>query len=428
MHNIPDFESYLKDTEFQKKRQDLHRKRRELAEKKILPLIRDFRNEEISLSKFKSSIDGVNKQNNYWGFTGLSGMMFFNEISRFSQMEEEIRESIQPPKNLDEASRIINDFSQKVSNLDPEGVEDAKRTPLAKSTVFFLSYFWALQEPKRFPMAHKSARRILNKHTDFEEEQNNHGELYKEFNKKLDQLIEKYNIEVNWSYEKVNGILYKIDDEEKKEEKEEAEKAVEKDDKGYREYIPPIVEDFPKIARGEKEMKRKYDVNLPLLMEQKAVKIFELLGFAVDDELGQGSGREPDGLAINLREGLAIMWDTKKRENGGYSVGSSEERKIREYIDSYKRTLKQDYGIERVYYVLISSGFSSTDFDTDIRDKNPLIGNLNFIDAQTLIEILGFKIKYPKVTASDLEEIFQASSKIDREQIAEAKPEEIEII
>lgn len=420
MTELTGFESYLEDEEFLRERKELHEKRREVAEEKLVPLIESFTNSEISLSKFRSNVDGINKKNDHWGFNGFAGMMFFNKISKFPEMEQRIRNSIQISEDLQEAKEIINEFSNAVENLDSTQQDGVKQAPAPKSTVFFLTYFWNLQEPERFPIFHKSARETLERQTDYSDSKDDYGQMYLDLVKKLKHIVHDYDMDSSWKFEKANGILYKINEEEEEQEQEEVEEAVEESEEGYENYIPPVAQDFHEIASGSKEAQQKYDVDLAKLMEKKAEEIFRLLGFETK-QLGQGTGREPDGLAYSLKDGYGIIWDTKKRENSGYKLSASDERKIREYIESYRRSF-QKRGIDTIYFLTISSGFSDISYDTGLAG-DASVGNINFIKASDLSELLGLAIKHPEIKLSDIEEIFKESSKIEREQLPQAKPE-----
>src|SRR5947207_2684913 len=55
----------------------------------------------------------------------------------------------------------------------------------------------------------------------------------------------------------------------------------------YMQYIPPVLQDFLELGSGEGNS---------LLFENQVIQLFRMLGFRVDG-LGQGKGREPDGIA-----------------------------------------------------------------------------------------------------------------------------------
>jgi hypothetical protein len=78
-----------------------------------------------------------------------------------------------------------------------------------------------------------------------------------------------------------------------------------------------------------------------------------MLGFEGND-LGQGKGREPDGIAKCSEHHYAILFDAKSRKDG-YKFGQ-DDRSIREYIEKYEYKLKKE-GIERLHFFVVSSSF-----------------------------------------------------------------------
>ena len=74
-------------------------------------------------------------------------------------------------------------------------------------------------------------------------------------------------------------------------------------------------------------------------------------------ELGQGTGREPDGFAISLNgaEGdYAIVYDAKAREER-FNVGTAD-REMYEYIRKKSDELKRRR-VGRLYFLIVSSEF-----------------------------------------------------------------------
>src|SRR5450759_5491553 len=58
----------------------LDKDRRELIEKRLAPAVQSFLSGAMPLTKFKPEIDGLNKQHTFWGFSGIKGQMFFNQL------------------------------------------------------------------------------------------------------------------------------------------------------------------------------------------------------------------------------------------------------------------------------------------------------------------------------------------------------------
>ena len=83
-------------------------------------------------------------------------------------------------------------------------------------------------------------------------------------------------------------------------------------------YIPPIIGILPRIARNEKgleESARASGTTLSRAFEKSFNAAFTILGYDAR-LLGQGSGRVPDGLALDQEGSYALMWDATVRTDG----------------------------------------------------------------------------------------------------------------
>src|SRR5574344_24200 len=95
------------------------------------------------------------------------------------------------------------------------------------------------------------------------------------------------------------------------------------DNGDYRIYLPPVISLLETLSKNE---------NKSLDFEKKVNLAFQLIGFQVDD-LGQGTGRNPDGIAKCRQYHYAIIIDAKSRKEK-YTIGT-EDRKFIEYIKKY---------------------------------------------------------------------------------------------
>ncbi len=130
---------------------DEHRAR--LIEHELKPLLNDYLSGRSNLNEFKVKVDGVNKRNEFWGFKGVKGQMFFNMVVNIAddsiKCDQEIKAAIKVPANEDIASSQIKTFFNYVSrigeqHLDSGGTKAGRPKP--GSVPFFLSYFmrnWA---------------------------------------------------------------------------------------------------------------------------------------------------------------------------------------------------------------------------------------------------------------------------------------------
>ena len=80
-----------------------------------------------------------------------------------------------------------------------------------------------------------------------------------------------------------------------------------------------------------------------------------MFGFDVTD-YGQGTGRNPDGLAKENQHRYAILIDAKARKDV-YKLGT-EDRKFIEYIKTFSEPLRKS-GFTNIYFLIVSSNFDS---------------------------------------------------------------------
>ena len=71
---------YLRAPEVRNEEAARDKNRAALIDSELKPLVQAYLAEEIDLGTFKSSIDGTNKRNPFWGFKGIKGQMFFNMV------------------------------------------------------------------------------------------------------------------------------------------------------------------------------------------------------------------------------------------------------------------------------------------------------------------------------------------------------------
>ncbi|HET6256232.1 MAG TPA: hypothetical protein VFE32_19295 [Puia sp.] len=152
----------------------------------------------------------------------------------------------------------------------------------------------------------------------------------------------------------------------------------------YLKYIPPVIQDFLELSTNdEKSLEFEKETNL----------IFKMLGFEVD-ELGQGTGRNPDGIAKENQYRYAILLDSKSRKSS-YIFGT-EDRKFIEYINKYSELLSKG-GYTKQYLLLVSSRFDSV---SAISLKNIKIETgitTSLLEARLLLKMLAIKIQAPRL-------------------------------
>src|SRR5882762_4978453 len=89
-------------------------KRARLIDSELKPLLKDYLSGQSNLTEFKTKVDGINKRNEFWGFKGIKGQMFFNMVVNVAddsiKCDQEIKTAIKVPANEDIASRQIKTF------------------------------------------------------------------------------------------------------------------------------------------------------------------------------------------------------------------------------------------------------------------------------------------------------------------------------
>lgn len=93
-------------------------------------------------------------------------------------------------------------------------------------------------------------------------------------------------------------------------------------------FLPSSLQCLDVLARGEMPSCESSDLSVSTLFERRTADAFQSLGFEMQP-LGQGTGRNPDSIALANKERYAILIDAKVRANG-YTLGT-EDRKFLEY-------------------------------------------------------------------------------------------------
>lgn len=151
-------QEYLDDGDYLKSEKELDYNRNS-----IIPQIKEnltkFINGNVALEEFKRVNDSLNKSHEYWGFKGYSGQMFFNILfnSSFHQSKSEeltsvLRRSLKLPSGIEETKEIIREFTKFVKYIKEGSGGDKRYSPNIKSILYFLSYFWQILDPDKFPI------------------------------------------------------------------------------------------------------------------------------------------------------------------------------------------------------------------------------------------------------------------------------------
>ncbi|MGD0581487.1 MAG: restriction endonuclease FokI C-terminal domain-containing protein [Bacteroidales bacterium] len=149
-------------------------------------------------------------------------------------------------------------------------------------------------------------------------------------------------------------------------------------------FIPPIVQDLVDLSVNE-EKSREFEKSINL--------VFQMLGFEVTD-YGQGTGRNPDGIAKEIQHRYAILIDAKSRKDN-YKIGT-EDRKFIEYIKTFSEPLKKS-GFPRIYFLIVSSGFDSVSTTAINKIKVETQVTTTLLTSRLLLKILSSKIHTPRL-------------------------------
>lgn len=417
------FPAFLESERAQDRYRKRNRKRDQVRNDRLLPLLHQFIDGEIALEEYKSRNDGLNKQHPYWGFDGFNGQMHFNQMWNATPDESDfaahLREVLPAPGSKDEAAARINEHAELARTYRNNSI-DAE--PRYKPAMFFLSYFWHLQAPTEFPVFYVTTERYLEEQGLFEQD-GAYGDDYVEFIRELEDLLEiaTTTTETDWEFRDISNAIYW--ERELRPEWEDETGAGGETATGespgateQSEFLPPVVDDLAAVAERDPDVEAAYDEaerDLAVAFEAKLHHTFRMLGFDVE-ELGQGSGRQPDGIATAVRNDYAIIYDAKVRADG-YAI-STDDRAIREYIETHARQLR-DKGVRRIYFAIVSSTFADPDLGTlrELRETTA-IENIVLLSAELLQELVVLRLQEPYLNLDDIRAVFGTRDGIFRRE------------
>ncbi len=432
--------------------EDLDRERAELIDSTLRPLVKAYLSGGLTLEDFKTKVDGINKRQQYWGFKGIKGQMFFNMIvngaESVDECDAELKAAIVEPANDDMAQSRIRTFASYVKRIGDQVVEAGGSNharPKVSSVPFFLSYFWQLQNRSAWPVYYTNSVQTMedaNLWTPQGDFADNYIE-YKRLNVELAELFAReikrpfslYDVEhVFWvkggnPYGKAKPISRPGAATETHTESESLPDARQPTiqlsaiDRLPDSYVPPIVAIIPSLAVGGAEIERVAMTSgstVSRALEKSAHAAFTVLGYETK-LLGQGTGRAPDGLAFDFDDSYAVIWDAKSRAEG-YSMGT-DDRAIREYVSAQSRELKRRRMLRNIYYVIISSQFKGDAEDTIRMMKMETdVSEVCLMEAAALVSIVEAKLRDPigvSLGPDGLQRLFSDSGLLTAEEASE---------
>ena len=425
-------------------------KRRELIKKSLQPLLAGYLAGSIPLAEFKSQIDSLNKANSLWGFRGFKGQMFFNiltnvaasfgdanEAASLNEYNAELKAALAIPPNEEMAKSRIRNFTSYVNRLGEQFVSAGgtrSGCPKVGSIPFFLSYFWQIQNLDKWPVYYTNSVNTmsdLNLWQPSEDAAENYV-VFKQVHEELGHIFTKGSGKTFGFYEVEHVFWFKggnplggakplafttpeVDDE-PKQENAAAERLPDS-------YVPPIIAILPRMALNEPALvtaAKNSATSLERAFEKNINAAFTILGYTTQ-LLGQGQGRVPDGIAMDLDNAYAIIWDAKVRADG-YSMGT-DDRTIREYIVTQSRELKRRRSLRNIYYAIISSRFKD-DYDDAVRSlkMETHVNEVCLIQADALVAMVDSKLREPQqmdLGSTGLQRLFCNSGILARELVME---------
>lgn len=371
----------------------------------------DFFNQTVSLEEFKKNVDGLNKQNPYWGFRGVNGQMFFNMLYKSTKdkklLAEHLLDTFKSPKDIQDAKTKISKIIEfiKVNSSDV----DKRKAPRIKSVLYFISYFWQIQEPEKWPIFYNSLEQAL-VGLGFLEQKKELAEYYENFYNLNVELLGLYKKEHNkanlWFVEHVFWKYFLQKQEVVETSSKMGIETIEKLEK-LPDYIPPIVSDLIGLSLNEAN---------PSDFEKKTAILFRMLGFEVE-LMGQGKGRTVDVISrANLEKPYILLIDCKARSNKNFKFSAGEERTVIEYIKKFAYNYPRDSKLE-THYLIVSSGFKNDDEDVRRLIKGETGTDLSFISIQDLIFLFVKKLQNWDLDLERMREIFQREGLISKDVI-----------
>lgn len=351
---------------------------RQAAISELSSFVGRFLGGETTALQFKEQSELLCRKYPYWGFSAMSGQMQLNQYVNNISGEEKVlllRDSLRVPSSIDEASSKINSVYSFL--LDEKAKAENKKSIPRVRQPFLLSYFWEIQKPEAFPVYYGSSRKVLIDLGFDLENYESPGEEYAAYVKIITAIREFFDHEKAlesthslWTVEHVLWLAFsRMSVVTPEKEIAISTRAAEINGtvaiQETNSWIPPIIADLGELSLNkETNWSIEKKVRPEKAFETKLKYAFTILGYDVT-ELGQGTGREPDGVALSrdvLGGDYAIIYDAKARESK-YSL-NTDDRSITEYIQKKQRELRRQH-IAKFYFVIISSAFN----EDNARDK-----------------------------------------------------------
>lgn len=390
--------------------------RRSLISEQLKPLLDHFLVGRVALAEFKTKVDGLNKRNNHWGFSGMKGQMFFNMLVNAATDENECKAELQTALELPTSEEIarsrLKTFASYVRRVGDELIESGgtgRQRPRETSITLFLSYFWQISAPDTWPVMYTTSCDAMTS-LNLWQKNGDLAEGYLQFTRIQKELQAIYSAQTHSNYDlyQVEHVFWFIkhgggwtgSTNGDVPSKNNADRIISTTEEITLErlpdsFAPPIVSILPKLACPDESIARaaaNSGISVSRAFEKSINAALTILGYETK-LLGQGAGREPDGLALNIEDSYAIIWDAKSRADS-YTLGTND-RAIREYISRKSRELRRQY--RNIYFLIISGSFQSDFSDTILELKmDTEVKEVCLLEAEALVAIVEYYLTNPR--------------------------------
>ncbi len=405
--------------------------RRAAAIPLLRSLIEEFIDGKTSLVEFKEGSERLCRTYPYWGFKGFSGQMQLNQYVNSvvdGKKEKVLRNSILVPSGENEAKEKVDALTDYLASKRMSTESPRSFPRLTQS--YLLSYFWELQDPIRWPVYYGSSRKVLLNLGVPLDSAASPGSEYISFLRVMREIAFLFDTEHKSKYPFwfVEHVLWtnfmqatpSVDIPVSSKRKKGLKPPVDVPTTSlFGEWIPEIVRDLTDLSfNKETPWSTRANLKPEKAFERKLAFAFTLLGYETQ-ELGQGTGREPDGVAlsINVPDGdYAIVYDAKARE-GKFAIGTGD-REIFEYIQKKKDLLKREKRIHKLYFVIVSSDFDDRSAQESLRSiyRRTQVPT-TMLKASDLLFVVDTKLQDLQIDHAKLEDLFLDSGIITREKI-----------
>jgi len=296
----------------------------------------DFLDGKQTLEAFKIENDSLNKRNNYWGFKGYSGQMFFNILynaadlnHKLTELDKHLKKVLDIRSDVRDRDKRINDFADFLRGFGEDYISNKKYTPNPRYLLYFVSYFWQILDPEKYPVYYIESMiksmvtlKLIEPSVLTSTNYSKSYHIFEELNK---ELVSFYSGIVNdrkvnlWFIE---HLFYNYQASQNEEQIEEPEKGVEEEVKlAYSQTISSLLD---KIKQLE-----------PKQFENLCVKFLQSLGYGdYSPDSGKVTGRPNDGGIDGVIKGDELGFDNIYIQSKRLTSGNVSESEVQRFVGS----------------------------------------------------------------------------------------------